>query len=168
MKIVKLFWAPGENNAGLLFLCMTCFNFFILCLLATNLLLYVQHMGWGPQSGLEFFLGNEDKFLQPRSYQGLLEITHFHLFTDAAILLILTHISIYTPLRRPLKIALVLTSFSSAFLDIMTNWLIRYVHYSFIYLKIVSFWTFEISVLLLIILSTIANFRDFNTSRPSP
>lgn len=165
MKLVKLFWAPGENNEGLLFLCMTCFNLFVLCLWVTNLLLYVQNMGWGAQTGIEFFLGNEDKFLPPRSYQGLLEVTHFHLFTDGAILLILTHVAIYTPLRRMLKIVLIATAFGSSFLDIFTGWLIRYIHANFIYVKLMAFWSFQTSILLLVVLSTIANFRDFTSSK---
>ena len=37
----------------------------------TNALLYFHKMSLWPSSVVEYYLGNEEKFLQPRSYQGL-------------------------------------------------------------------------------------------------
>ena len=39
----------------------------------TNALLYFSKMGLGAASVVEYYLGSEERFLSPRSYQGLLE-----------------------------------------------------------------------------------------------
>ena len=44
----------------------------------TNSLLYFNKMGLTASSVTAYYLGNEEQFLQPRTYQGLLEVTHFH------------------------------------------------------------------------------------------
>ena len=46
----------------------------------TNALLYFSKMGLTAASVVEYYLGSEERFLSPRSYQGLLEVSHFHLF----------------------------------------------------------------------------------------
>ena len=56
---------------------------------------------------MDYYLGNEALFTSPRSYQGLLEVSHFHLFAMGMLLLVLTHLRItsynvcYTKLLRP-------------------------------------------------------------------
>ncbi|MEX0827915.1 MAG: hypothetical protein WD005_03080, partial [Haliea sp.] len=53
--------------------------FFFLAYIAvfwlTNALLYFLKMDLTYQSVVDYYLGSEEKFLQPRSYQGLLEIS---------------------------------------------------------------------------------------------
>ena len=44
----------------------------------TNALLYFQKMSLDPASVVEYYLGAEERFLTPRSFQGLLEVSHFH------------------------------------------------------------------------------------------
>ena len=44
----------------------------------TNALLYFQKMSLTYTSVVEYYLGSEERFLSPRSYQGLLEVSHFH------------------------------------------------------------------------------------------
>ena len=67
----------------------------------TNALLYFGKMSLDPASVVEYYLGAEERFLAPRSYQGLLEISHFHLFAMGMLLLVLTHLMLFVPLAGP-------------------------------------------------------------------
>lgn len=113
----------------------------------TNALLYFNKMGLTYQSVVDYYLGSEEQFLQPRSYQGLLEISHFHLFSMGILMLTLTHLLLFVPLQPSLKAVLICLSFGSAFLDEASSWLVRFVHPLFAYLKIASFLALQGSLL---------------------
>ena len=113
----------------------------------TNAFLYFQKMGLTYQSVVEYYLGSEEKFLQPRSYQGLLEISHFHLFSMGILMLTLTHLLLFVPVQPKWKAVLICASFGSAFLDEVSGWLIRFVHPWFALLKIASFVTLQATLL---------------------
>ncbi|MBI3991507.1 MAG: hypothetical protein HY350_05085, partial [Candidatus Omnitrophica bacterium] len=51
---------------------------------------------------------------------------------------------------------LIISSFSSAAGDITAGWFIRFLSPHFVYLKVISFWIFQLSMLLIIILSFIS------------
>jgi hypothetical protein len=70
-------WAKNR----LLQLIIVLFLVYVTALWLTNALLYFHKMGLTYASVTEYYLGSEEKFLQPRSYQGMLEISHFHLFS---------------------------------------------------------------------------------------
>jgi uncharacterized membrane protein len=65
----------------------------------TNALLYFSKMGLTVQSVTDYYLGSEERFLQPRSYQGMLEVSHFHFFAMGLLLLTLTHLMLFVPMR---------------------------------------------------------------------
>ena len=113
----------------------------------TNALLYFNKMGLTYQSVVDYYLGSEEQFLQPRSYQGLLEISHFHLFSMGILMLTLIHLLLFVPLQPSLKAVLICLSFGSAFLDEASSWLVRFVHPLFAYLKIASFLALQGSLL---------------------
>ena len=69
----------------------------------TNALLYFSKMGLTPDSVTSYYLGNEELFRSPRTYQGLLEVSHFHLFAMGMLLLVLTHLMLFVPLSNALK-----------------------------------------------------------------
>jgi len=112
----------------------------------TNFFYFFLKLGFSYQSVSEYFLGNPDKFLQPRTAMGLLEITHIHLFTMGVVLLAVTHILALFPLKEKLKLWLFSMAFMSAFLDILSGWLITFVHPYFSYLKMLSFVVLQISL----------------------
>lgn len=126
--------------------------FFFLAYIAvfwlTNALLYFNKMSLSYQSVVEYYRGSEERFLQPRSYQGLLEISHFHLFSMGILMLTLTHLLLFVPLPPRWKAVFICLSFGSAFLDEAASWLIRFVHPLFAYLKIASFLTLQTTLLL--------------------
>ena len=124
----------------------------------SNALLYFHKMDLTYTSVVEYYLGSEEKFLQPRSYQGMLEISHFHFFAMGILLLTLTHLMLFVPLPPARKPFLIVWPFASALLDEGSNWLVRFVHPLFAYLKIASFLSLEVSLAVLMGLSLWAVF----------
>lgn len=112
----------------------------------TNALLYFGRMDFSYASVVEFYLGAEDRFLQPRSYLVLLEISHAHLFAMGILLLTLTHLVLFVPLSIPSKAVLIVASFGTALLDEAAGWLIRFVHPGFAYAKIIGFIGLQLSL----------------------
>ena len=68
------------------------YSLYVAALWVTNALLYFHKMGLSAASVVSYYRGNEELFLNPRSYQGLLEVSHFHLFAVGMLLLVLTHL----------------------------------------------------------------------------
>jgi hypothetical protein len=87
------FVVTGEwTRNRLLKVIVLCFLVYTLILWVSNFGLYFAKMSLAPTSVIEYYRGNEEKFLQPRSLQGLLETLHFHAFAMGILLLTLTHL----------------------------------------------------------------------------
>ena len=130
----------------------------------TNALLYFQKMGLSPASVVEYYLGNEERFLSPRSYQGLLEVSHFHLFAMGMLLLVLTHLMLFVPVSVRAKVLLIVVPFAAAAADEASGWLVRFVHPGFAVVKVASFLLLQGSLGLLIVLSLWAVFAGTSES----
>lgn len=109
----------------------------------SNFLMYFSRMNLSPVSVITYYLGSEETFRPPRSYQSMLEVTHFHLPIMSVVLLLLTHLLLFAPLKNSAKITFVLTAFFSAIVNEGAGWLVRFVNPNFAYLKIASFLTFQ-------------------------
>ena len=73
------FVITGEwNRNRLLQVIVVLYALYVGLLWVTNALLYFEKMTLDPASVVNYYLGNEDQYLSPRSYGGLLEVTHFH------------------------------------------------------------------------------------------
>lgn len=130
------------------------FVVYVAALCVTNALLYFNKMGLTYSSVTDYYLGSEERFLQPRSYQGMLEISHFHLLAMGLLLLTLTHLMLFVPLRSDVKAWFVVVPFASALLDEGSGWLVRFVSPAFAYLKIAGFLALETSLAVLIVTCT--------------
>ncbi len=128
----------------------------------TNLLLYFSKMGLTYASVTGYFMGSEERFLTARSYQGLLELSHFHLFAMGMLLLVLTHLMLFVRLKDDTKLWLIVVPFLSALLDEGAGWLVRFAHPWFAYLKIAGFLLLQTSLATLVVVSLWAVF-----ARPS-
>lgn len=165
------FVITGEwSKNGLLQLIIVIFVLYVAGLWLTNALLYFNKMSLTPLSVTEYYLGSEERFLQPRSYQGMLEILHFHLFAMGLLLLTLTHLMLFVPLPSALKVWLIVVPFLSAAVNEAAGWLVRFVHPVFAWLKIAGFLALEISLAVLIVVSLWAVFRGSpaNYRQPAP
>lgn len=134
------FVVTGEwSRNRLLQVIVVLYSVYVAALWTTNALLYFSKMGLTTASVVEYYLGAEERFLSPRSYQGLLEVSHFHLFAMGMLLLVLTHLALFVPVSPRVKAGLVILPFVSAFLDEGAGWLVRFVSPGFAALKIVGF-----------------------------
>ncbi len=126
------------------------YSIYVSGLWVTNALLYFSKMGLTPDSVTSYYLGNEELFLSPRSYQGLLEVSHFHLFAMGMLLLVLTHLMLFVSLPNTLKAWLIVLPFVSAIVDEGAGWLVRFGHPGFAYLKIGGFLMLQASLAALV------------------
>lgn len=131
---------------------------FIVWLWVSNILIYIEKMGFSYQAVVEYYRGN-DEFLNPASYRGLLEVTHMHLFVYGLYLLLINHLMLFTGLSNRIKLTFILASFISGISNLFAGWLVRFLSPSFAYLKIGSFLAFQGSSALIIIFS-FASFRN--------
>ena len=153
------FVITGEwNRNRLLQTIVALYSLYVIGLWVTNALLYFSKMSLSYSSVLEYYLGNEERFLSPRSYQGMLEVSHFHLFAMGMLLLVLTHLVLFVPIRNSSKAWLVAVPFLAALLDEGAGWGVRFVHPAFAYAKIVGFLLLEGSLAVLVGLSLWAVF----------
>ncbi len=148
------FVVTGEwTRNRLLQIIVALYALYVIGLLLTNALLYFSKMSLTATSVIDYYLGSEERFLSPRSYQGLLEVSHFHLFAMGMLLLVLTHLMLFVPLRNGAKAWLIIIPFFSAILDEGGGWLVRYVSPNFAYAKIAGFLLLEISLGVLVAVS---------------
>ncbi len=124
----------------------------------TNALLYFNKMGLTYASVVDYYLGSEERYLTPRTYQGMLEVSHFHLFAMGLLLLVLTHLMLFIPASNTVKLWLIVLPFVAALLDEGASWLVRYAHPGFAYLKIAGFLLLQGSLAALVIISLWAVF----------
>jgi len=134
---------PDWKDNQLLRLVLVWFLVFVTLLWVSNALLYFAKMTLNPASVIAYYLGNEAQFTQPRSYQGLLEITHFHLFAMGILVLTMTHLMLFVPMQNRRKAFVVSLAFGAALADEAAGWLVRFVSPGFAYLKVTAFVTLE-------------------------
>ena len=118
---------------------VVCYSVYVALLWVTNALLYFHKMNLYPSSVVRYYLGSPEEFLNPRSYQGLLEVSHFHLFAMGMLLLVLTHLMLFVPLRNGWKALLIAVPFAAALVDEGAGWLVRYGGAAFAPLKVAGF-----------------------------
>ncbi len=145
------FVITGEFNRNrLLQTIVVLYSLYVVGLWLTNALLYFARMDLSYLSVVEYYLGSEERFLSPRSYQGLLETSHYHLFAFGMLIMVLTHLMLFVPLSNRAKLWLIVTPFLAGLLDEGSGWLVRYAHPLFAYAKIAGFLLLEASLAALV------------------
>ncbi|MBI4064608.1 MAG: hypothetical protein HY401_09970 [Elusimicrobia bacterium] len=140
---MKYMESGGFQNHPLMRLTLTLTVLFLAGLWVTNALLYFSKMSLFPSSVTAYYLGSENQFTMPRTYQSMLETSHMHFPMMGLVILMLTHLLIFAPFNQGFKTAFIITAFSSALLGEISGWLIRFAHPGFAYLKIACFVVFE-------------------------
>jgi hypothetical protein len=141
------FFVTGEQRRqSMINLIIIMFLGYIALFWVSNGLMYFHKMGLTAESVVAYYLGSEEQFTQPKSYQSLLEVTHFHLFSMGILVLTLTHLLLFTALPPSLKLWLTGATFLSAVADELGGWLVRFAHPLFAYFKIGAFLALEISL----------------------
>jgi len=129
----------GMQNHPLMRLTLYFTLFFLFGFWVTNFAMYFAKMNLTPQSVVEYYLGSEADFRLPRTYQSMLEVTHTHLPMMALVMLVLTHLLIFTSFQHRTKIVLIALAFLSAFLHEAAGWLVRFVNPMFAWMKVATF-----------------------------
>lgn len=108
----------------------------LLAFWSTSWLMYFQRMDLTPASVVAYYNGNEADFRAPMSLEGLVETTHMHMPMMGMVLLFLTHLLIFVPLARRLKVAAIGLTFLAALAEEGAAYLVRFVSPGFAWLKI--------------------------------
>jgi hypothetical protein len=144
------FFVTGEQNRQLLInTLILMFLVYVLLLCVSNALMYFHKMSLTAESVKAYYLGSEEAFTQPISYQSLLEVTHFHLFSMGMLVLTLTHLMLMTDMPTLVKVWLSVVVYGSAIADEAAGWLVRFVDPVFSYFKIGAFLVLEMSLVIL-------------------
>ncbi|ESS68186.1 hypothetical protein MGMO_152c00140 [Methyloglobulus morosus KoM1] len=156
---MRYFVTGEQHRKSLLNALVLMFLGYIALLWVSNALLYFHHMNLTPQSVIAYYLGSEEEFTQPKSYQGMLEVSHFHLFSMGMLVITLTHLMLMTHFSTRLKIWLSALTYTSALADEAGGWLVRFVHPYFAYFKIAAFLLLEFSLVALVLVVTVSLIR---------
>jgi len=147
------FVVTGEwTRNSLLKVIVWCFLAYTLILWCSNFAMYFAKMTLSPQSVVEYYLGNEEHFLPPRTAQGMLEVLHFHAFAMGILLLTLTHLLLFVPISMRVKAWGIATAFVAGIGDELSGWAVRFVHPGFAIVKIGFFVLLQSVLLCLMVL----------------
>jgi len=158
---MRYFVSGDQQRKSLLNTLILMFLAYIVLLWVSNGMMYFHRMGLTADSVVTYYLGSEQQFTQPKSYAGLLEVLHFHLFAMGMLAVTLTHLMLMTDFSIRLKIWLSGLVYSSALADELGGWLVRFVHPSFAYFKIGAFLVLELSLaaLLIVVMTSLLQAR---------
>lgn len=122
--------------------------FFALGLISLQLLsgiwLFIEKYGLTPDEVILYFAGDETRYIMPKSIEGLLETAVPHFIAISVTLFVYAHFLLFTQIISEKKKQLLITSlFISAVIDIFSPFGILYGYAFFAWLKVLSFWSFE-------------------------
>jgi len=148
------FVVTGEwDRNRLLQVVVVLYCFFVALLWATNWMLYFDSMDFTTASIVDHYLGNEEEFRAPRTYRGMVELAHFHLFAMGMLMMVLTHLALFVPVGTGLKISLIVVPFFAAFISEGAGWLVRWGGPGFAWTKIAGILLLQGSLAVLVIIA---------------
>jgi hypothetical protein len=116
----------------------------------TNFAMYFSRMSLDGASVVAYYHGSEADFRPARSAASMLETTHMHLPMMALVLLLLTHLLIFVPVRGVWKGTSIAGIFVFAILSESGGWLVRFVSPSLAPIKIAGFLGLQVGLALLL------------------
>ncbi len=123
------------------------FGLFSLLFLFSNFLNFHSKMGFGVEGIKNYFLGNPELFIKGKSFEGVYKIFYPHLISMAIYSLILAHLLPFAGLKRKTSLLVGLSVFAFSFLDNLSSLLLMYISPHMAYVKLFSFWSFQITAL---------------------
>ncbi len=156
---MRYFVTGEQQRKSLLNAIVLMFLGYVALLWVSNGMMYFHHMDLTPKSVIAYYLGSEEQFTPPRSYQGMLEVSHFHFFSMGILIITLTHLMLMTEFSVQLKIWISGLTYISALADEAAGWLVRFIHPLFAYFKIAAFLMLELSLAALLIVVTLSLIR---------
>lgn len=129
--------------------CFLAYTFLLWC---SNFGMYFAKMTLSPHSVVEYYLGSEERYLEARTMQGMLEVLHYHSFAMGILLLTLTHLLLFVPLSMRVKAWGICVAFAAGISDELSGWAVRFLHPSFAWAKVGSFVVLQAVLLWLMVL----------------
>ncbi len=134
------FTITGEHRRNhLLTTVILLFLGYIALLWVSNALLFFRDMGLSYDAVVTYYLGDPERYTSPRSYSGMLEISHFHMFSMGILVMTLVHLMLFADLSERAKIFWLWTPFLFAVGNEAAGWLVRFAAPEFAYFKIFTF-----------------------------
>lgn len=126
------------------------FLLFSLMLLASSILLFDAKIGFSIESIVEYYQGNEEKFIIAKSMHGILKIILPHIFAFGLFIMVILHFVVFTKKRNSLIFHFIIYSaFALGLLELFTPLLIIQGFLFFAYVKLTVFILFEFLMLYL-------------------
>ena len=136
---MKYMESGGFQNHPLMRLTIGLTLFLLLAFWITNFALYASRMGLSSSSVITYYNGSEESFLPPRTVGSMVEVTHAHLAMMAVVLLLLTHLVIFSPFRNGVKLLFIWGTFTAAAASEAGGWLVRFVSPELAFVKVGGF-----------------------------
>jgi hypothetical protein len=121
--------------------------FALLCAiqLMSGILLFFYKIGFNYELITEYFLGNEEKFMLKKEFNGLLETSMYHLVAQVGVAFIISHFVLFIQKSSKFLIAVGYSVIVFAIVDIVAPYFIIYFGTYFVLLKIFGFVGFELA-----------------------
>jgi hypothetical protein len=116
--------ASSNTDLKLTYALFLTFTFFGLVTLAA---LSLGRVGFSPEAIATYYRGSDTEMKVPKEFWQLMEVSHFHLFSEPTVILILTHLAFATGLVKKHRVLLTLGAYGGSALEISGPWLVRYV-----------------------------------------
>ncbi len=116
---------------------------FTILLVISAALLFEHKIGFSFTGVLQYYIGNEEKFISPQTPIGILKVVLPHIFVFGLISMVLLHFIVFTKKRyKKITIYLIYLTFITAILEIFAPFLIIQGFEFFAYIKLLSFFMF--------------------------
>ncbi len=120
------------------------FLIFSILLIISSIVLFEQKIGISIEGIKNYYLGNEELFIPPKSILGIFKITLPHIFVFGLFSMVILHFLVFTKEKKKrVTQTVIYLMFLSAFLEIFSPIMIVLGFESFAYLKFLSFFIFE-------------------------
>jgi hypothetical protein len=111
----------------------------------------LHKIGFNYLSVLEYYIGNEEKFIPAQSAAGILKMVLPHIFVFGLFTMVLLHFLVFTDLKvKKAFLILIYITFITALLEIFAPFMIINGFEFFAYIKLFSFFSFLALILFIL------------------
>lgn len=121
------------------------FAFFNVLFVLVTSFFFIEKIGKTPTDVFLYYHGDVSKFTRPKTFSGLFEISYAHFLSVPLYLAALLHFLSFTRFRG--KAVLAFFVMFSAVADIMAGYFVRFLSADVSYMKFLTFWVLEISLI---------------------
>ncbi|MDW8096098.1 MAG: hypothetical protein RMI51_04790 [Aquificaceae bacterium] len=159
--LLCLLWDKNSKTPknGTLKLSVLVFSVFSLLFVLSNFLSFYAKMGFSVQGVKDYFLGNPELFIKRKSFEGFFKVFYPHLLAMSIYSFALAHLLPFAGIDRRKTVSFTLLLFLFSFLDNLSGLFLLYLSPHFAYLKLFSFWAFQIPALACSLILLFASLR---------